>query len=396
MTYDRNNRPEPGFVDPETGWRHNGNGFWRHPAGDHVARWDDGAFGAYVARAWISGPDPVRNPNALLALRDAVLWLYEHHNVPLAGWLAGDAWLPVSEDRKEPVVPAGHRYTLAGAGYDYRPQGISTLNGAPETAWLNRVTHVCIVPPDAGPGWQPPSHPDDGVTPEAPARAPLSADDFDGRTEHYVLHADDLARRLCQLQREVADRRLGYDDPNDCFCADQRRRSWGDGFRSQGSAVDFIVAATRAALDAPEPTPVWEHLPLADCDADDIVVALCGTWARFSRAASAVTLDGGHWPGTTSCVKTCDDLPHVYRLNRDALPKPWETRPCTEADMAEGALVACLGWQADIPPGTHGVVLGSVDTTPARFLVVFRDHTSGCLPRQVLPEQVTPRVARNG
>jgi len=64
----------------------------------------------------------------------------------------------------------------------------------------------------------------------------------------------ELIEQLCQLQGEYADV-VGYQTPRDCFCgqggfwrpADDWPKS-KEGWKNDGSAVRFIVEATRKAL----------------------------------------------------------------------------------------------------------------------------------------------------
>jgi hypothetical protein len=57
--------------------------------------------------------------------------------------------------------------------------------------------------------------------------------------------------RLCALQREITDAVLGYDEPNDCFCADASRGGNPDPpgyWQSSGKAIEFIEEAVHEKI----------------------------------------------------------------------------------------------------------------------------------------------------
>lgn len=58
-----------------------------------------------------------------------------------------------------------------------------------------------------------------------------------------------ILQRLCELQREVNQRHMGYDEPNDCFCGTGGFWPRSEHFKSSGKTVDFIVEAVREKLD---------------------------------------------------------------------------------------------------------------------------------------------------
>lgn len=65
-----------------------------------------------------------------------------------------------------------------------------------------------------------------------------------------LMKADEVIERLCKLQTEVSDV-LGYDHPADCFCNKGGFKNAGrESYRNDGVSLEFIEAATRAALAA--------------------------------------------------------------------------------------------------------------------------------------------------
>lgn len=61
------------------------------------------------------------------------------------------------------------------------------------------------------------------------------------------LDADEVVRRLCILQRDVSDL-IGWDHAADCFCIESPNKTYEDGYRNEGKALEFIEQAVREKI----------------------------------------------------------------------------------------------------------------------------------------------------
>jgi len=68
------------------------------------------------------------------------------------------------------------------------------------------------------------------------------------------LDRQDVLERLCKLQEEVFDS-IGYDHPTDCICkkggfwkSKSYGGTWEEGYRNDGSVLEFIEKTVRKAL----------------------------------------------------------------------------------------------------------------------------------------------------
>lgn len=75
----------------------------------------------------------------------------------------------------------------------------------------------------------------------------------------------EVLRRLCELQAQVHERVVGYDEAADCFCkeggfwSESRYSRNEDEYRNDGGAVAYIEAAVQRCLEEKwRPTPSTE------------------------------------------------------------------------------------------------------------------------------------------
>jgi hypothetical protein len=63
------------------------------------------------------------------------------------------------------------------------------------------------------------------------------------------LMKDEVVRRFCRLASHVNEEQYGWEEPGDCFCADNPDRPAG--YRFDARVIEFIERAVERALPGP-------------------------------------------------------------------------------------------------------------------------------------------------
>ena len=96
--------------------------------------------------------------------------------------VAAPRWVPVTADRRGPVVPAGHRWAARYDDGEIRTVGVWRGGSRPHQKWSHRVTHIC----------------DLGTDPEAEVPAFVEARDLPPEVDALLARIEGACRKAAE------------------------------------------------------------------------------------------------------------------------------------------------------------------------------------------------------